>query len=78
MIIIVTLITILKNLMLRMDNTQATHIRPEDHTQPASGVAERRINSKTLLGEQGRVIIEHDGQQYLLRQTHAGKLILTK
>ncbi|HBX07336.1 MAG TPA: hemin uptake protein HemP, partial [Leclercia adecarboxylata] len=24
------------------------------------------------------VIIEHDGQHYLLRQTHAGKLILTK
>ncbi|MBJ6079807.1 hemin uptake protein HemP, partial [Salmonella enterica subsp. enterica serovar Rissen] len=24
------------------------------------------------------VIIEHDGQHYLLRQTQAGKLILTK
>ncbi|HHR0672847.1 TPA: hemin uptake protein HemP, partial [Klebsiella pneumoniae] len=27
---------------------------------------------------EGRVVIEHGGQRYLLRQTHAGKLILTK
>lgn len=78
MIIIVTLIIILKNTMSRMDNTAATLFRPEDKTQPAPVAADRRINSKTLLGEEGRVIIEHDGQQYLLRQTHAGKLILTK
>jgi len=61
-----------------MDNTAATLSRPEDKTQPASDAADRRISSKTLLGDEGRVIIEHDGQQYLLRQTHAGKLILTK
>ncbi|HAS1154303.1 TPA: hemin uptake protein HemP, partial [Enterobacter cloacae] len=47
-------------------------------TDTASAPAERRIDSKTLLGDEGRVIIEHDGQRYLLRQTHAGKLILTK
>ncbi|KKY85894.1 hemin uptake protein HemP [uncultured Leclercia sp.] len=64
--------------MSRMDNTAATLSRPEDKTQPAPDAADRRISSKTLLGEEGRVIIEHDGQQYLLRQTHAGKLILTK
>ncbi|POP47238.1 hemin uptake protein HemP [Superficieibacter electus] len=39
---------------------------------------DRRIDSDTLLGSEGRVVIEHDGQQYLLRQTQAGKLILTK
>ncbi|MEN0580888.1 hemin uptake protein HemP [Phytobacter palmae] len=39
---------------------------------------DRRINSKTLLGNSARVVIEHQGQEYLLRQTHAGKLILTK
>ncbi|MVZ80306.1 hemin uptake protein HemP, partial [Escherichia coli] len=37
-----------------------------------------KINSHTLLGAEGRVVIEHGGQRYLLRQTHAGKLILTK
>ena len=60
--------------MSRTDNNAAT---PEKtHTTPAS--TERRIDSKALLGDEGRVIIEHDGQHYLLRQTHAGKLILTK
>ncbi|WP_408612874.1 hemin uptake protein HemP [Kosakonia oryzendophytica] len=46
----------------------ATHIIPTD----------RRISSQILLGDEGRVVIEHKGQHYLLRQTHAGKLILTK
>lgn len=39
---------------------------------------DRRISSKALLGDTARVVIEHQGQEYLLRQTHAGKLILTK
>lgn len=60
--------------MSRTDNTAATPPK----TDTISAPAERRIDSKTLLGDEGRVIIEHDGQRYLLRQTHAGKLILTK
>lgn len=60
--------------MSRTDNSAATPAKT--HTAPT--LAERRIDSKTLLGDEGRVIIEHDGQRYLLRQTHAGKLILTK
>ncbi|ELV2836614.1 MULTISPECIES: hemin uptake protein HemP [Enterobacter] len=60
--------------MSRTDNTAATPPK----TDTASAPVERRIDSKTLLGDEGRVIIEHDGQRYLLRQTHAGKLILTK
>lgn len=40
--------------------------------------SDRRVDSQTLLGQEGRVIIEHGEQQYLLRQTLAGKLILTK
>lgn len=78
MIIIVILIAILKNTMSRMDNIAATPSHPQQTTQPAAGATDRRIDSKKLLGEEGRVIIEHDGQHYLLRQTHAGKLILTK
>ncbi|MDM7238029.1 hemin uptake protein HemP, partial [Klebsiella grimontii] len=39
---------------------------------------DREISSRTLLGSEGRVVIEHGGQRYLLRQTHSGKLILTK
>ena len=60
--------------MSRTDNSAATPA----NTDTAPAPPERRIDSKTLLGDAGRVIIEHDGQRYLLRQTHAGKLILTK
>lgn len=38
----------------------------------------RQLDSKLLLGSEGRVVILHQGQQYILRQTQAGKLILTK
>ena len=62
--------------MSRMDNITATPAK--EKTPPSVTPNERRIDSKSLLGNEGRVIIEHDGQHYLLRQTHAGKLILTK
>ncbi|EPB2247738.1 hemin uptake protein HemP [Citrobacter youngae] len=62
--------------MSRMDNTTATPAK--EKTPPSVTPDERRIDSKSLLGNEGRVIIEHDGQHYLLRQTQAGKLILTK
>ncbi len=59
-----------------MDNTTATPAK--ENAPPSVAPNERRIDSKNLLGKEGRVIIEHDGQHYLLRQTQAGKLILTK
>jgi len=37
-----------------------------------------RIDSTALLGASGRLIIEHHGQRYELRETRYGKLILTK
>ena len=36
------------------------------------------INSIELLGKNGVVYIQHNGELYQLRQTKAGKLILTK
>ncbi|MDN0121617.1 hemin uptake protein HemP [Yersinia aleksiciae] len=36
------------------------------------------INSEQLLGEHDVVTINHQGKLYYLRQTKAGKLILTK
>ncbi|HAT7506367.1 hemin uptake protein HemP [Citrobacter braakii] len=74
MIIIVKLIVIFKHYS-RMDNTTTP---AKEKIPPAVAPNERRIDSKSLLGKEGRVIIEHDGQLYLLRQTQAGKLILTK
>ena len=62
--------------MTRMDNT-ATAEKTKDNA-PYPIPTDRKINSRTLLGAEGRVVIEHGGQRYLLRQTHAGKLILTK
>lgn len=38
----------------------------------------RAIDSTALLGKSGRVVIEHRGQRYELRETRFGKLILTK
>lgn len=61
--------------MTRMDNT-ATAEKQRQCPYPIP--TDRKINSRTLLGAEGRVVIEHGGQRYLLRQTHAGKLILTK
>lgn len=37
-----------------------------------------RILSSDILTEQGRLIIEHKGEDYILRITRSGKLILTK
>ncbi len=37
-----------------------------------------RINSETLLAGQKEIIIEHAGDEYRLRKTRQGKLILTK
>ena len=40
--------------------------------------AQARIASAELLGSAAIIVIEHAGQDYFLRQTKAGKLILTK
>lgn len=74
-LIIVVFITILQFMTLMDETAEQTPVkdntpRPQNH--------DRRITSQALLGEEGRVVIEHEGQQYLLRQTQAGKLILTK
>lgn len=38
----------------------------------------RVLRSADLLGPDGRLLIEHDGQVYVLQRTKANKLILTK
>lgn len=40
--------------------------------------APRMIPSEQLLGENGQLHIEHQGERYVLRITRQGKLILTK
>jgi len=44
-----------------------------------NGIAStRQVNSEALLGDRGTLAIQHQGECYILRQTRAGKLILTK
>ncbi|MGL5699747.1 MAG: hemin uptake protein HemP [Kluyvera sp.] len=52
--------------------------KPQTDNTPRPLSSDRRIDSQMLLGQEGRLIIQHGEQQYLLRQTQAGKLILTK
>lgn len=40
--------------------------------------SQNRVASQELLGADDIIVIEHSGQEYFLRQTRAGKLILTK
>jgi hemin uptake protein HemP len=49
---------------------------PAPPPQPISVL--RRIASGELMAGQHEIIILHDGQEYRLRITSAGKLILTK
>ncbi len=47
-------------------------------TENKGETAIRRVSSTTLFNGHTQVIIEHKGQDYLLRQTRQDKLILTK
>lgn len=65
-------------------NDQPEHITPPDvgdlSLKSQDGEADRGlcISSADLLGNAGVATIIHYGQRYQLRQTKAGKLILTK
>ena len=50
---------------------------PKPPAAQATGQA-RRVDSSSLLGPRGEVLIHHRDQVYRLRVTAQGKLILTK
>jgi hemin uptake protein HemP len=58
---------------LRADNQQGQR---EARKSGAGEVS--KIDSRMLLGRDGRILIRHKGQCYELRETRFGKLILTK
>ncbi|WP_409515039.1 hemin uptake protein HemP [Atlantibacter sp.] len=64
------------NSMMQIDKAPGFGESPKNAADNTT--APRQIDSKTLLGSDGRIVIVHDGQHYLLRQTQAGKLLLTK
>ena len=57
-----------------------THSDPNDKRHdPVSPSSNRmRIDSRQLFASQNEIIIEHQGEEYRLRITSNGKLILTK
>jgi len=48
------------------------------HPAPKSVAPGKRIDSRELLGEGREIVIVHGGEEYRLRLTSQGKLILTK
>ena len=54
------------------DSRSTSMVSVDDTSRP------RRLKLSDVLGDSREVIIEHDGQDYLLRITSKGKLILTK
>jgi hemin uptake protein HemP len=58
--------------------------RPQPAQPPAApkpaapGADTRRLSSAALFAGAGEVVIEHEGNEYRLRRTAQGKLILTK
>ncbi|MFP4208855.1 MAG: hemin uptake protein HemP [Wenzhouxiangella sp.] len=58
-----------------MTSPRCTEERKADKV-PADAVSE--IDSRMLLGRDGRILIRHNGHRYELRETRFGKLILTK
>ncbi len=59
--------------------------KPEAYSPQAAGASQsggapaiRRITSNELLAGQKELAIEHSGEEYRLRLTSKGKLILTK
>jgi hemin uptake protein HemP len=51
---------------------------PDPERSAAAGGRPRRLKVSDLLAGEREAILEHDGQEYRLRNTANGKLILTK
>ncbi len=47
-------------------------------TDVSAARPQRRIGSETLLGGERTLVIQHQGEEYTLRLTRLGKLLLTK
>lgn len=59
-------------------NKKANNLDNSSIIREARSSLVQSINSIELLGKNGVVYIQHNGELYQLRQTKAGKLILTK
>ena len=65
-----------KRMNTKSDDTLSKGLRAT--ASRADRAAPRRLQSRDLLADAREVIIEHEGDDYRLRCTSKGKLILTK
>ena len=61
-----------------MLNTTSNEIRNASALLPERQPPAKYVDSRTLFDGTREIRIDHDGQEYRLRQTRNGKLILTK
>ncbi len=65
-----------------MDGTKSptpdSTLQRAGHRNRTARIVDEVIDSRELLGTQGKVVIEHQSMKYELRLTRQGKLILTK
>ena len=65
-----------------MNDTSTTQARSASNRKESGSRTARIVNevidSRELLGSDGKVVIEHECMKYELRLTRQGKLILTK
>ncbi len=63
-----------------MRYTDSRKLTPETDAnhKTASPQPIRRLSSQTLLGPDGKLILDHDGQEYPPRKTQDGNLLLPK
>jgi len=60
------------------DGDQSGSRKPDRASQAESRAKPPRLSSRTLFGQAKEVVIEHCGEEYRLRRTRNGRLILTK
>ncbi|MGE3538846.1 MAG: hemin uptake protein HemP [Candidatus Tectimicrobiota bacterium] len=58
--------------------TQTSVPKPSAPAAPAAQTPRQRISTAELMQNARAIIVLHQGEEYLLRITKAGKLILTK
>lgn len=75
---ILTLIIIITHQQHRFQTMVTPKTAPSPRQPPAMPDGRPRVPLSTLLGSGTELVIEHQGQEYLLRLTSNGKLLLTK
>ncbi len=62
------------------DKTSAldSQFQRSNHGNRTARIIDEVVDSRELLGSQGKLVIEHESMKYELRLTRQGKLILTK